>query len=303
MKSSFKDYLQLHFIVLIWGFTAILGKLVTVPAVELVFYRTLFASITLGFLLYYRKRNVALDLSELLRILGIGALIGLHWILFFAAARVSTVSVCLAGMATTTLWTSILEPIMTKKRIQLFEVLIGLVIILGLYVIFRFEFNHFLGLSMAVGAAFLAAMFSILNSQMTKRQSNPYIITFYEMIGAFLCTAIFLPLYLQFFSIDGQIHLEMNNMDVLYIVILATVCTVIPFSVSVELMKRISAYTVNLTINLEPIYGIILAVIIFKDKEKMSGGFYLGTLIILMSVLIYPLINRYYQRKVNIRDI
>lgn len=294
--SSTKDYFKLHFIVWIWGFTAILGLLITIPSVEIVWYRTMLAFVTLGVMLHFQRHNFMLGYKEVLKILGTGFIIAAHWILFFAAARVSTASVCLAGMATCSLWTSFVEPWVNKRSIKLFEVLLGLVVIAGLYIIFRFEFDHALGLSMAVASAFLAALFSVINGQLTKRH-NPYMITFYEMLGAFLGTSVFFPFYITFFTEDGMLHLVPTPMDWLYLLILAVVCTVYAFSVSVELMKRLSAFVVNLTVNLEPVYGIVLAVLVFGEKEQMQPGFYLGTLIILLSVLAYPIINKRLRRK------
>ncbi|MDX1630061.1 MAG: DMT family transporter [Fulvivirga sp.] len=290
-----KDYIKLHFVVWIWGFTAILGLLISIPAVEIVFYRTLLAFIALGILLYIRKRNFYLGHDQILKILATGLLIAAHWILFFGAARVANASVCLAGMATCSLWTSFIEPAFNKRKINWIEVLLGIVVIFGLYVIFRFEFDHALGLTMAVLSAFLSALFTVINAKFTKKH-NPYMITFYEMIGACLGTAIFFPFYMAYIT-DGELNLLPTTMDWLYLAILAGICTVYAYSMSVELMQRLSAFVVNLTVNLEPVYGIILAVLIFGEKEKMAAGFYFGTLIILAAVLAYPLINRYYRRK------
>ncbi len=288
--NQWKDYLMLHFIVLIWGVTAILGKLITIPAVEVVFYRTLVAALGLGVLLLTRKRNFSIGIEEILKLVGTGFLIAAHWILFFAAARVSSVSVCLAGMATCSLWTSILEPLTSNKKIQLFEVLLSFLAIAGIVIIFRVEFDQKLGLLMAIGSAALAAIFSVLNVGFAKRQ-NPYMVTFYEMIGAFLSVTLFLPIYAKYFT-GGVIELVPSNMDWAYLFILSIFCTVYAYSVSVELMKRLKAFVVNLTVNLEPVYGIIMALIIFGEEEEMSGGFYWGGALILVSVLLYPIINK-----------
>lgn len=296
MKSTFKDYFLLHFIVFIWGFTAILGKLIALPALEIVAYRTLFSFIPLGFLLFFKGENFSIGKAGLIKITGNGMLIGLHWILFFASAKVSNVSVCLAGMATTTLWTSLLEPLLDKRKVRLFEVLLGVIVIVGLYVVFKFEFNHMLGLLLAVGSAFLAAVFSILNSKFIDHH-NHYLITFYEMTGAFLIALAGLLTYSFIVTVDYQIHWAGNTSDYVYLAILALVCTVYPFAVSVELMKRLSVFTINLTVNLEPVYGILLAVFIFGEQEKMSTGFYIGTLIILAAVIIHPIVNRHLNRK------
>ena len=295
--ASIKDYLHLNFLVFIWGFTAILGLLITIPAVEVVFYRTLIAVVALLPILAIMKKNVmALERKVIIKITLTGVVIAAHWILFFAAARVSNASVCLAGMATCALWTSFLEPIAFKKRIKGYEVALGLVIIAGLYIIFKFEFSHKLGLFMAVGSAMLAAVFSVINGKLA-RNYDPYIITFYEMLGAFLGTALFLPIYAIYFADGGQIQLIPTISDWGYLIILSLICTVYAFSASVELLKRISVFATNLTINMEPVYGIILALLIFGEKEKMGGGFYLGASVIVGAILSYPLLNKYFKRK------
>jgi drug/metabolite transporter (DMT)-like permease len=294
-SSLTRDYLHLHFIVLIWGFTAILGLLITIPSVELVFYRTLIAFLTLGGLMLLMGKSVRLESGAFWKIFGTGFIIAGHWILFFWAARVSNASVCLAGMATTSLWTSLLEPWINKRKISKFEVFLGLLVLVGLYVIFRFEFSYALGLTMALGSAFLGALFTVFNGQFT-RHHEPYTITLYEMLGACLGTVLFFPIYTLFLS-DSPLQMHMEGLDWLWIGLLATVCTVYAFSASVEIMKRISAFAVNLTVNLEPVYGIILAVLIFGEKEKMQGGFYLGTSIILLAVLAYPVGNRIMRKR------
>lgn len=296
MTATVKDYVHMHFIVFIWGFTAILGLLITLPPVEVVFYRTLFAAIALAVIIYFKKHSLKLKTKEALKIMGIGSLIAAHWILFFASARVSTASICLAGMATASFWTSLVEPLFYKRKIKSFEVLLGLIVIAGLYVIFKFEFNHLLGITLALIAAMLASVFSVANSQLTKKHS-PYVITFYEMASACISAAIFLPIYNLFLTQERHFDMTLSGSDFLYIFLLASICTVYAFSASVELMKKISAFTMNLTINLEPVYGIILAVIIFGDKEKMAPGFYAGTLIILLAVISYPVVNRLKRKK------
>ncbi len=292
--STFKDYLLLHFIVLIWGVTSILGLLISLPSLELVFYRTLLAAIGVAVLMGIRKESLRVAPMDLLKIIGVGVLISLHWIFFFWSAKVSTASVCLAGMATTSLWTSFLDPLINKKRIKPFEVALGLLVISGLLVIFQFENGYWLGLFMALAAAFLSALFSILNGRLTF-QYSPYQITFYEMAAASLVALLFLPLYSY---IDGTaIQWNWKGLDWFWILILAGICTVYAFSVSVELMKRLSVFSINLTIDLEPVYGILLAVLIFGEKEKMTQQFYLGTGIIFISVLIYPVLNYWQKRR------
>lgn len=295
MTASVKDYFKLHFIVVLWGFTAILGMEIAMPSTDVVLYRTGMAAFALLMLMKIRKRSLKLEKSELIKILFTGMIVAAHWVLFFESARVSTVSVCLAGMATVTFWTSLLEPLLNRRKVKGFEVALGLVAIVGLYLIFKFEINNTLGLILAIAAAFLSAFFYVLNSQFTKKHS-PYVITFYEMIGACVTLFIFIPFY-QYIIIDEAIGYSIPTLrDFGFLLVLALFCTVYAFAESVELMRRISAFMVNLSINLEPIYGILMAVLIYGEKEKMSSGFYWGTLIILVSVLSYPVLNKYFSK-------
>ncbi len=301
MKGSLKDYLMLHFIVLIWGFTAILGLLISLKALELVFYRTLIASIGVAGLFLYQKKSLLLPLNQILKITGVGIVISLHWILFFWSAQVSTASVCLAGMATTSLWTAFVEPLFNRTRIKWYEVALGVMVISGLLVIFSFESGYWLGLSMALVSALLAAIFSVLNGRLAPH-FNPYQVTFYEMLGACIFATLFMPVYAEFLAEDG-LNLAWQGYDWFWLFLLGGVCTVYAFSVSVELMKRLSVFSINLTINLEPVYGIILAVLIFGESEKMTPQFYYGTAIILVSVLSYPVLNYFNRRRKPMRSL
>lgn len=301
MNATIKDYLMLHLIVLIWGFTAILGLLISLPAIELVFYRTLIASVGVAGLFLLKRKNLLIPFPAMIKVTGVGFVIAMHWILFFWSARVSTASVCLAGMATTSLWTAFVEPLFNRTKIKWYEVGLGLMVISGLLVIFSFESGYWLGLSMALASAFLAAVFSVLNGKLAHRH-NPYQITFYEMAGACLFTLLFMPIYSNFMTDEG-LQLNWIGHDWFWLFILGVICTVYAFSVSVELMKRLSVFSINLTVNLEPVYGIVLAVLIFGESEKMTPQFYLGTAIILVSVLTYPVLNYLNKRRKPIRPL
>lgn len=296
MKNALPgDYLHLHFLVLIWGFTAILGLLITIPPVEVVFFRTLLAAAGLGALMLFQRRSFRLPRRGLLMILVAGFVIGAHWILFFASARISTASISLAGLATTSFWTSLLEPLFMKRKIRWYEISLGLVVVGGLYIVFHFELDHTAGLIMAVSAAVLSALFSVMNAKLATVYHH-HVITFYEMLGACMGTLLFLPVYLEFLA-DGPLQLTPTSSDWIYLLILAFICTVYPYSAAVKLMKRITAFAVNLTVNLEPVYGIILAVIFFGDQEKMNAEFYIGAGVILLATLSYPAISRRYGQK------
>jgi len=289
-----KDNLLLHFIVLIWGFTAILGLLISIPPVEVVFYRTLIAALGLYILLKLSGRSIGIGSTrKLLFIMSVGGLISAHWILFFLSARMSNASVCLAGMATCSLWTSLIEPLSQRRKIKAFEVSLSVIAFAGIGIIFNVAFDYILALLVAILSAFISAIFTVINGRLTNYH-DPFTITYYEMIGACISVLIFFPFYGHFMV--EEINWIPKAMDWVYLTVLAIVCTVYAYSISVELMKRLSAFSINLVVNLEPVYGIILALLIFGDKEEMSGGFYAGTFLILTSVFIYPILNRRYKK-------
>jgi drug/metabolite transporter (DMT)-like permease len=292
-----KDFLELHFIIFLWGFTAILGKLISIPAVELVAVRTFIAFLSLALIIKFRKGLFNIGTLPFLKIMGVGFLLAAHWILFFASARVSSVSICLAGLATSSLWTALLEPIFTSKKIKPHEVLLAIIIMIGLYVIFQFEFNHAVGIIMAVGSALMAAIFTIINSRLTKIYPSATI-SCYEMLGACIGTVLFFPIYTTFFAENNVLDFSLSGMDWVYLLLLTLVCTVYAYTAAVRLMQKITAFAMNLTVNLEPVYGIVLAWLIFGEKERMSTGFYYGALIILGAVFIYPILDSFYERRV-----
>ena len=293
-KPSLTDYLQLHFIVLIWGFTAILGKLLQpLDASAVVLFRTLLAVLGMGFVLWLRKQSVRVSPADRWRLLATGAIIALHWVMFFLAARIANVSVCLAGMATSSLWASVLEPLVLRRRVRLIEVVLGAIVMAGLYIIFRFEFDKVVGLSVAVFSAMLSSLFTIINSRFTHRL-DALVISFYEMAGAVL-GALALWLFVQATnssatSLSVQ-YVPETLLQWVWLMLLAFVCTVYAYSVGVRLLRKFSPYMAVLTVNLEPVYGILLAVLIFGNDEHMTPGFYIGTLVILVAVLIYPFLN------------
>lgn len=303
-----KDYFKLHFIVLLWGFTAILGKLLTVPPVELVFWRTLLAATGLAMLLLARRQPWRIPAGQVVRLMAVGALVAMHWITFFLAARLSSVSVCLAGLATLALWTSLLEPLLLWRRVRGYEVALGLITMVGLYLVSQAELDQLLGLGVAVFSAGLSALFSVLNSKLIK-QHSPLRLTFYEMLGACVSIALFFPVYGRHFTQGRGLQLQWHGYDWLWLALLVGACTVYAFSTSVELMKRLSPFAINLTINLEPVYGIAMAAIIYWlnkqgvlhapqfNQERMATGFYVGTALIVLSVLIHPLVARLLKDK------
>lgn len=288
-KDLYYTYVKLHVIVLIFGFTAIMGKLIALPALELVWYRMLIAVITFYIYLKITKENLAVSRAVLFKLLGVGVIIAVHWVTFYGAIKLSNVSVALGCFATTALFTSFLEPFFYRKKIIIAEVLIGLIIITGLYLIFRFETRYLAGILVALLSAFLAGLFSVLNKKLVANH-RAVKISFYEMIGGVIALSIFLALSGKGTSVP---FLFPTWMDLFYLILLGTVCTAFAHTVQVDVMQHLTAYIVTLTINLEPVYGIILAFFILGETERMTTGFYIGTLIILLSVIGFPIMQHY----------
>jgi drug/metabolite transporter (DMT)-like permease len=297
----FKDQLKLHFIVVIFGFTAILGVLISIPALETVFFRSTIAFIGTAIWLYLKKSDFLLKSKkqrrEAIKLFAVGFIIAAHWITFFWSAKIANVSVCLVGLATATLWTSILEPFFFKKTVKWYEVLLGALTLAGLSVIFGFDFDYWTGLILALVSAFLATLFSIFNGLLAQKH-NHLVITFYEMLGAAFFCALFFPFYL-YLDLASPNGLELNPsfQDWICLLVLGVICTVYAYSAMVELLKRMSVFTSNLAINLEPVYGIIMAAVFFKEYEQIHASFYVGAMIILLSVATYPLIKRWDTRR------
>ncbi len=282
-KDHRSSLLKLHFVVFIYGFTAILGKLISISAIDLVWYRMLVALLGLSTLFFLQGFNLKISFRTGIQILLVGLIVAAHWISFFGAIKLSNISVTLGCLASTTLFTSILEPLILKRKVNAIEVLIGLLIIAGLYLIFQFEIHYLNGILVALVSAFLAGLFTVLNKKLVQKHSTR-LITFYEMVGGFMGISLF------FLFTKGFDHefFQLPLSDVVYLLLLGLVCTAFAFAIQVDVMKKMSAYLVALSINLEPVYGIILAYLFFRDTEFMSAGFYVGTLIILASVLVYP---------------
>lgn len=286
------SHFKLHFVVLIYGFTAILGKMITLPATQLVWYRMLIAAITFYIFLQWKKTDLKIRRAQFLRLFGIGIIVAIHWITFFGAIKISNVSVTLGCLATATFFTSLLEPVFFRKRINVVEVIVGLLIIFGLYLIFRFEIRYSTGIIVALFSAFLAGLFTVINKKMVMHQKAS-VISFYEMLGGLSGITV----YLFLSGSESSPLLLPSPIDFVYLLILGIICTAYAFAIQVDVMKHLSAYIVALTINLEPVYGIVMAFFIFGETEHMTGGFYLGTSIILISVLGFPVYHYYLKKR------
>jgi drug/metabolite transporter (DMT)-like permease len=290
-KNNLKHFIHLHFLVFIAGFTAVLGELITNSSVSIVWHRMLIASILTIFFILLKNKNLKINLKQLLKYSFLGLIIALHWITFFEGIEQSNISVTLAMFSTAAFFTSFLEPIFFKRKIIFYEIILGLLVVIGVFLIFNAEFNFINGIILGILSAFFASLFSVLNGVMIKNDSAIKI-SFYEFVSG----VIFITIYLIFTENINTLYIENYlSLNYLYIFILGSVCTAYAFIASVYLLKFITPYSVVLTYNLEPIYGILLALLFFGDNEKMSFQFYIGLFLILSSVLI----NMYVKKTLN----
>ncbi|MCF4102505.1 DMT family transporter [Gillisia sp. M10.2A] len=298
-NDKLKSYLHFHVIVFIWGFTAVLGALISLNAVPLVWYRMLLASVFILLWIRFKKKSLKVAPKKLLILIVAGLVIAAHWLTFFGAIKVSNVSITLAMLSTGAFFTSILEPIFYKRKFVGYEVLFGLVVIAGLYIIFNVETDYFWGILLGLLSAFLSAVFTMINGKLV-HHAAPSVISFYELLTGALGISVYL-LIVTFLG-DGSkgfnaAFFSISLSDWGYLFILASVCTAYAFIASVAVMKHLSPYTVMLTINLEPVYGILLAFLVFGSDEKMSPQFYYGAAIILATVILNGYLKT--KRKIN----
>ena len=275
------QYLHLHLIVLIWGFTAVLGALISLDAIPLVAYRMGLAAIFLFLFMIIARRRLRFPLRVQAKFAIAGLLIALHWLSFFGAVKASNVSVTLAVMSTGAFFAAFLEPLILRRKIIGYEILFGLLAMCGLALIFNVESRYTTGILLALASSFLGACFTIYNSQLVKEHQAASI-GFFEMCYG----AIYILLFL---AIRGDIDASffiISARDWAYILLLASACTAYAFVASVHVMRWLSPYTVMLTVNLEPVYGILLGVWILGDSERMHPQFYLGAALILTTVLL-----------------
>ncbi len=288
MLEKYKYHIWLHITVLIFGLTGVLGKLISVDSYLLVWYRLAIALI--GLLIFFGATRFSLKISkkQLIKTSLVGLIIAVHWITFFESIKQSNVSVALVCFSSSTLFTSLIEPFYFKRKIKAYELIFGILIILGLYFIFSFEFKYLIGMTLSIFSAALASWFTVLNGILIK-ETKAKTISFYELLSAFVLVSGYLLI-----TTKADFNLFVISMDDFkWLLILGTLCTAFAFIISVEVMKKISPYTVTMSVNLEPIYSIILAIIIWPETETMSYGFYLGTIIVIVTIFL----NAFFKKK------
>ncbi len=277
-----KAFLQLHAAIFLAGFTGVLGRLITINEGLLVWYRMFFSAVFLLALSFFSKKIKFLPWRQALPLIGIGAIVALHWVFFYGSVKYANVSVSLVCFSTMGFFSAFLDPLISKRKMDLIEILLGLMVMLGVYLIFHFDQAYRLGIFYGIISSILAAVFTIINKKYVDKH-DAQIITFYELGGGWLSLNFILPFYLQFVDFSSYFP---SLSDFLWLLVLSLFCTVLAFNLSIKALKKISPFTVNLSYNLEPVYGILLAFVIYKEHLDLQISFYTGLFIIFLTVVI-----------------
>ncbi len=279
----------MHVAVFLWGFTAILGALISLSALSLVWWRVLLTSVSLVFLLRPGSAFRRLSRKTILQFAFVGALTGVHWLTFFGAVKLSNASITLVCMATTAFFTAIIEPLLLKKKINWGEIGLGFLVVPGMaLVVESVEVSMHMGILVGLISALLAAFFSVLNKKWLQN-AEPLSITFIEMSSAWVLLSLFLPFY--FYS-QPDAALLPSWKDFALLLVLALACTTLTWILALRSLKYLSAFASTLTVNLEPVYGIFLAWLILHEDKELSARFYWGVVLILLVVFGYPFLNK-----------
>ncbi|WP_438964335.1 DMT family transporter [Winogradskyella sp.] len=288
-NAKFKHYLHLHFLVFIAGFTAILGELITIGSLQLVWYRMAIAGILMFLFIKLVKLKLRITKKSFLLFSIAGVIIALHWVTFFESINQANVSIALAMFSSGAFFASFIEPIFFKRRILGYEIVFGLLVVVGVFLITSSEINYINGIILGLLSALFSTLFAVINGRFIERH-NSTIISFYEFISGVVFLTIFI---LATGTAFNKQFFVLSSMDWIYLFILASVCTAYAFIGAVEVMRYISPFTVILSYNLEPVYGIAIALILFPETEKMSPQFYIGAILILVTVLLDALFKNY----------
>ncbi|HRP54404.1 DMT family transporter [Agriterribacter sp.] len=286
-----KALLSLHAAIFLAGFSGILGRLITLNEGLLVWWRLFITSCTLAMIFLFTGGLQKVALSLHLRILATGAVVALHWVLFYGSIKYANVSVALVCFSAIGFFSAFLEPLILHRKIDWVEVLYGTLAIAGIWLIFHFDKQYKLGILLGIISSLFAALFPVLNKKII-RHISPQSLTFYELTGGLIVLTLSMPFYLGFFPED---HVMPTAGDFLWLLVLGWFCTVLAFNLSLQALKKISPFTVNLSYNLEPVYGIILAFIVYDEHEYLSSGFYCGLSLILLTVALQT--RRLYYRR------
>jgi drug/metabolite transporter (DMT)-like permease len=288
-----KAFFQLHIAVLLAGLTGILGKLISLNEGLLVWYRLFITAVSLWLLAAVRRQDIRIDRRDLWRIIGIGGIAALHWVCFYGSIKYSNVSVALVCFSAVGFFTAIIEPLVLGHRFDVVELLLGLLVIVGIFFIFQVDPHYKIGIAIGLMSSLLASLFPVLNKPILRRVP-PGTVTLYELSGGWLVLTVLMPFYLWLFPAPSLVP---GPADLGWLLVLSWACTVLAFNLQMRALQKISAFTVSLTYNLEPVYGIFLAFVVFREDKYFNKGFYVGLGIILASIVLQTL--RLWRRKLK----
>lgn len=274
--------LYLHIAVFLAGFTGVLGRLISLNESLLVWYRLLFTSLSMSLLFLWQRSFPSVSFKGIVRIFSVGAVVALHWVTFYGSIKYSNISVALVCFSTLSFFSAVLEPVVNRKKVSVTEVLLGLITVMGVYLIFHFDTRYKNGIIFGIISAILASLFTIFNKNLLKHYP-PKTVTYYELTGGLVILSFILPLYLHVSNIQFSLP---RGWDWVWLLVLSLLCTVLAFYLSMIALKSVSPFTVNLSYNLEPVYGIILAFIIYKENKNLHNSFYAGLTLIFLAVII-----------------
>jgi drug/metabolite transporter (DMT)-like permease len=280
-----KAFIQLHIAVLLAGLTGILGKLISLNEGLLVWYRLLLTAPSLWLLALLRRQAIRIDRKDLWRIFGIGGIAALHWVAFYGSIKYSNVSVSLLCFSAIGFFTALIEPLIMRHKVDVVELLLGLLVIAGICLIFQVNPHFKTGIVIGLVSALLGSLFPVLNKRILRRVSSENV-TLYELSGGLLVLTLLMPVYLWLFPAPSLLP---SPSDWGWLLVLSWACTVLAFNLSMSALQKISAFTVNLSYNLEPVYGILLAFLLFREDKYLNGGFYIGFFLILLSIVLQTL--------------
>ncbi|OSZ80127.1 EamA family transporter [Chitinophagaceae bacterium IBVUCB2] len=288
-----KAFIQLHIAVFLAGFTGILGRLITLNEGMIVWYRLLLTAATMWILFGLMKKLKKIPVIDILKIGAVGFIAAMHWVTFYGSIKYSNVSVALVCFSSISFFTALFEPLILKKRINWMELFLGIITIVGIYIIFHFDEQYKTGIIIGIISAILASLFPIYNREFLKRMNVETMLT-WQQTGGLLTLSVLLPFYLQKFPTDNFLP-SLENFG--WLLVLSWFCSVIAFQLSGYALKRLSAFTVNLTFNLEPVYGILLAFAVYNENELLSKWFYIGFAIIAIALIIHVILLVREERK------
>lgn len=274
--------IKLHVAVFLWGFTGVLGRLISLNEGLLVWYRILITVVSLYVFMRVKGELQRVHGKQRWQLFGIGALIALHWCFFYGSIKYSNVSIALTCLSSAGLFTALLEPVMSRKKFVPIEIILGLVGIAGIYLIFHFDPQYKTGIILGLAATILSCVFSIFNKTQVS-YTAPKTMMLYELSGGLLFLTLVMPLYLYAFPTPQYYP---TTVDWLWLLLLSWLCTILAMDLSLQALQKVSAFTQNLTLNLEPVYGIILAFVVYQENKYLSDGFYVGFALILIAVVL-----------------